>query len=110
MEARQRRRPKPPRGPGTALLSRSGPPLTTTRGGMSSFRDRDAGGIGLVPDVEGRASRALLDSALVGLACVRHRAAVAADGVSGDGAGILLPIPPQFFARVAGELRLAVPA
>src|SRR5437762_3120807 len=89
---------------------------------MSSFRDstasswrpparvdRDACGIGLVADVEGRASRALLDSALVGLACVRHRSAVAADGVSGDGAGILVPIPQPFFARVAREAGLAVP-
>src|SRR5205809_150184 len=71
--------------------------------------DRDACGIGLVADVEGRASRALLDSALVGLACVRHRAAVAADGVSGDGAGILVPVPQKFFARVAREAGLAVP-
>src|SRR5882672_11381202 len=71
--------------------------------------DRDACGIGLVADVEGRASRALLDSALVGLACVRHRGAVAADGVSGDGAGILVPIPQAFFARVAREAGLAVP-
>jgi glutamate synthase domain-containing protein 2/glutamate synthase domain-containing protein 1/glutamate synthase domain-containing protein 3 len=81
---------------------------------MSSFRpparfDRDACGIGLVADVEGRASRALLDSALVGLACVRHRSAVAADGVSGDGAGILLPIPQTFFARVAAEAGFPVP-
>src|SRR5437763_16286048 len=89
---------------------------------MSSFRDstasswrpparldRDACGIGLVADAEGRASRALLDSALVGLACVRHRAAVAADGVSGDGAGILVPIPPRFFARAATEAGLDVP-
>ena len=64
----------------------------------SSFRpparfDRDACGIGLVADAEGRAGRALVDAALVGLACVRHRAAVAADGVSGDGAGILVPDP-----------------
>ncbi|MEW6473762.1 MAG: glutamate synthase-related protein [Actinomycetota bacterium] len=72
--------------------------------------DRDACGIGLVADVEGRASRALLDSALVGLACVRHRSAVAADGVSGDGAGILLPVPQKFFTRVATEARLTVPA
>src|SRR5688572_15361472 len=81
---------------------------------MSSFRplarfDRDACGIGLVADVEARASRALLDSALVGLASVRHRSAVAADGISGDGAGILLPIPPRFFARVAREAGLTVP-
>jgi glutamate synthase (ferredoxin) len=82
---------------------------------MSSFRpparfDRDACGIGLVADVEGRASRALVDSALVGLACVRHRSAVAADGVSGDGAGILLPLPQAFFARVARESGMAIPA
>ena len=38
--------------------------------------DRDACGIGLVADAEGRASRALVDAALVGLACVRHRSAV----------------------------------
>ena len=81
---------------------------------MSSFRpparfDRDACGIGLVADVEGRASRSLLDSALVGLACVRHRSAVAADGISGDGAGILLPIAQPFFARVAREAGLSVP-
>src|SRR5437763_12985939 len=83
---------------------------------MASFRnppaerDRDACGIGLVADAEGRASRALVDSALVGLAGVRHRSAVAADGVSGVGAGILVPIPQAFFARAAGEAGLAVPA
>jgi glutamate synthase domain-containing protein 2/glutamate synthase domain-containing protein 1/glutamate synthase domain-containing protein 3 len=66
-------------------------------------RDRDACGIGLVADAEGRTSRALLDAALTGLACVRHRAAIAADGISGDGAGVLLPIPEKFFARVAAE-------
>ncbi|HEV8626807.1 MAG TPA: glutamate synthase central domain-containing protein, partial [Acidimicrobiia bacterium] len=82
---------------------------------MSSFRpparlDRDACGIGLVADIEGRASRTLLDSALVGLACVRHRSAVAADGISGDGAGILLPIPQPFFARIAREAGLGAPA
>jgi len=81
---------------------------------MTSFRnpparsDRDACGIGLVADAEGRASRALVDSALVGLAGMRHRSAVAADGVSGDGAGVLLPVPQAFFARVAAEAGLAV--
>jgi len=81
---------------------------------MSSFRpparfDRDACGIGLVADLEGRPSRTLLDSALVGLAGVRHRSAVAADGLSGDGAGLLVPIPQPFFARIAREAGLVVP-
>ena len=55
--------------------------------------ERDACGIGFVADVRGRASRRILDAALEGLANVRHRGAVAADRRTGDGAGVLLPIP-----------------
>src|SRR6185437_5899812 len=54
--------------------------------------ERDACGIGLVADTCGRASRELLDRALAGLAAVGHRGAWAADGVTGDGAGVLLPL------------------
>ena len=56
--------------------------------------ERDACGIGFVADAQGRASRQILDAALEGLANVRHRGAVAADRRTGDGAGVLLPIPP----------------
>ena len=56
--------------------------------------ERDACGIGFVADAHGRASRQILDAALEGLANVRHRGAVAADRRTGDGAGLLLPIPP----------------
>ncbi len=55
-------------------------------------RERDACGIGLVADVHGRPSRDVLDRALAGLAAVGHRGAWAADGVTGDGAGVLLPL------------------
>jgi glutamate synthase domain-containing protein 2/glutamate synthase domain-containing protein 1/glutamate synthase domain-containing protein 3 len=55
-------------------------------------RERDACGIGLVADVRGRASREHLDRALAGLAAMGHRGAWAADGVSSDGSGILLPL------------------
>jgi glutamate synthase domain-containing protein 1 len=55
--------------------------------------ERDACGIGFVADSRGRASRQILDAALEGLANVRHRGAVAADRRTGDGAGVLLPIP-----------------
>ncbi len=72
-------------------------------------RDRDACGIGLVADASGQASRALLDAALTGLACVRHRSAIAADGISGDGAGLLVPIPAAFTSRLVGEMGLPAP-
>jgi len=60
----------------------------------------DACGIGFVADEGGRPAREIVELALTGLACVRHRGAVAADGLSGDGAGLLVPLPREFFARV----------
>ena len=56
-------------------------------------RDRDSCGIGFLADATGRASRTIVDGLLEGLAGVRHRGAVAADRRTGDGAGLLLPIP-----------------
>jgi glutamate synthase (ferredoxin) len=53
----------------------------------------DACGIGFVADVRGRPSREVVDALLEGLRRVKHRGAVAADGKTGDGAGLLLPIP-----------------
>ena len=59
--------------------------------------ERDACGIGFVADVHGRPSRAVLDAALCGLERLRHRGAVAADARTGDGAGVLVPLPEGFF-------------
>jgi glutamate synthase domain-containing protein 2/glutamate synthase domain-containing protein 1/glutamate synthase domain-containing protein 3 len=55
--------------------------------------ERDACGIGFVADARGRPSRAIVDSTLDALCRVRHRGAVAADALTGDGAGVLLPLP-----------------
>ncbi|MGH3039867.1 MAG: glutamate synthase central domain-containing protein, partial [Gaiellaceae bacterium] len=55
--------------------------------------ERDACGIGFVADPAGRASREVVDLLLEGLTNVRHRGATAADRLTGDGAGVLLPIP-----------------
>ncbi|MBV8950135.1 MAG: hypothetical protein JOZ99_04615, partial [Actinobacteria bacterium] len=62
--------------------------------------ERDACGIGFVATADGRVGRDIVELALQGLEGVRHRSAVAADGLSGDGAGLLTPIPRRFFARV----------
>ena len=59
--------------------------------------EHDACGIGFVADAGGRASREIVDAALAALNRVRHRGAVAADARSGDGAGVLLPLPQSFY-------------
>ena len=55
--------------------------------------ERDACGIGFVADARGRSSRAMVDNTLDALMRVRHRGALNADALTGDGAGVLLPLP-----------------
>ena len=81
----------------TTAARRSCPPISS----VSRCPSLDGCGIGFVADERGEPSRTVVELALGGLSCVRHRAAVAADGISGDGAGILGPIPRSFFGRVA---------
>ena len=61
--------------------------------------ERDACGIGFVARLSGGPSRAVLDSLLEALRRVRHRGAVAADHRSGDGAGLLLPLPTALLPK-----------
>ena len=56
--------------------------------------ERDACGIGFVADAEGRPSRRVLDLILAALQRVRHRGAINADRLTGDGAGVLIPLSP----------------
>ena len=61
---------------------------------MGGFdRERDACGIGFIADASGAADRAIVDAALDALCRVKHRGALAADALTGDGAGLLLPLP-----------------
>jgi glutamate synthase domain-containing protein 2/glutamate synthase domain-containing protein 1/glutamate synthase domain-containing protein 3 len=76
---------------------------------MDWTRERDACGIGFVADAGGRPSRRILDAALEGLRRVRHRGAVDADARTGDGAGLLTPIPRPLAAWLASGLALDAP-
>ena len=59
-------------------------------------RERDACGIGFVADAAGRPARAIVELGLDALTRMRHRGAVDADAKTGDGAGVLVPIPRGF--------------
>jgi len=61
-------------------------------------------GIGFVADQYGRASHTILRQALNALINLEHRGAVAADAKTGDGAGVLTPLPRTFFAQEAERL------
>ena len=73
------------------------------RGGPRPDRalERDACGIGFVADVTGRADRRVVELGLQGLAKLRHRGAFAADEQTGDGAGVLFPIPRRLIGNAS---------
>ena len=62
--------------------------------------EHDACGVGLVAALDGKASRKVVQAGIDALRAVWHRGAVDADGKTGDGAGIHIEIPQDFFAEV----------
>ncbi len=65
--------------------------------------ERDACGFGLIAHMDGRASHWLVQTAIGALARLTHRGAIAADGKTGDGCGLLLARPDAFLRAAAAE-------
>lgn len=71
------------------------------RHGLYSAADeRDACGVGIVVAIDGTPRRDVVTLAIQALKAVWHRGAVDADGKTGDGAGILVDAPQDFFREV----------
>ena len=81
------------------------------RQGLYDPRDeRDACGFGMVAQLDDQPSRLLVDTAIAALSRMTHRGGVAADGLTGDGCGLLLRRPRTFLNAIAAEARIAVGA
>ena len=65
----------------------------------SEKMEHDACGVGLVASTEGKKSRKVVEYGIQALKAVWHRGAVDADGKTGDGAGIHIEIPSDFFVE-----------
>ena len=63
----------------------------------SENMEHDACGVGLVASTEGKKSREVVEYGIKALKAVWHRGAIDADGKTGDGAGIHIEIPSEFF-------------
>jgi len=59
--------------------------------------EHDACGVGLISSLDGKKRRQVVEYGIESLKAVWHRGAVDADGKSGDGAGICVEIPKDFF-------------
>ena len=65
--------------------------------------ERDNCGFGLIAQIDDQPSHWLVQTAISALARLTHRGAVAADGKSGDGCGLLMKKPDAFLRAVAQE-------
>ena len=65
--------------------------------------EKDSCGFGLIAQMDGKPSHWLVQTAIESLACLTHRGAVAADGKTGDGCGLLLRKPDAFLKSAAEE-------
>ena len=66
--------------------------------------EHDACGVGLVADLNNRASHHIIEAGLTVLKRLMHRGAAGGDPETGDGAGILTAIPDAFFRRLYPSL------
>ena len=66
--------------------------------------DRDSCGFGLIANLDDLPSHWVVETAIAALARLTHRGAVAADGKTGDGCGLLIKFPFDFLRAVGEEL------
>ncbi len=81
-----------------------------TRQGLYDPRfEHDACGIGFVADIRGRPSQRIIQQGVEVLVNLTHRGACGCDPETGDGAGLLLQIPHEFFRQRATEMGFSLP-
>ena len=63
----------------------------------NTSQEHDSCGVGLVASINGQHNRDVVEAGIKALKAVWHRGAVDADGKTGDGAGIQISFPQEFF-------------
>jgi glutamate synthase (NADPH/NADH) large chain len=74
---------------------------------LTSFKDNC--GFGLLAHLKNKQTHQNLEDAITALERMMHRGAVAADGKSGDGSGLLLSMPEEFMRKVALQEGIDLP-
>ncbi|MCI0654658.1 MAG: glutamate synthase large subunit, partial [Methylococcaceae bacterium] len=72
--------------------------------------EHDACGVGFIVHIKGQKSHSVVKQGLELLRNLTHRGAVGADPLAGDGAGILIQIPDEFFRAECASRGIDLPA
>ncbi len=73
------------------------------------FYEHDSCGVGFVVNVSGERSNQIVTDGITILKNLAHRGAIGGDSKTGDGAGMLLQIPHQFFVKESKKLGFSLP-
>ncbi|MDC0378643.1 glutamate synthase large subunit [Flavobacteriaceae bacterium] len=76
--------------------------LPEKQGLYSPEFEHDNCGAGFICSLKGEKTNNIIPKALNILTCLEHRGAVSSDGKTGDGAGILIEIPHDYFVKECG--------
>src|SRR6516164_4466763 len=79
-----------------------------SRGLHKAAYERDSCGFGLIASLDDAPSHWLVRTAISSLNRLTHRGAIAADGKTGDGCGLLLKKPERFLRAVAAQSGIAL--
>ena len=71
--------------------------MANTNGLYDPSFEHDSCGIGFVADIKGRKSHQIISDALTVLENMEHRGACGCENNTGDGAGIMIQTPHEFF-------------
>src|ERR1035441_405836 len=78
----------------------------TGRGLYRESFERDSCGFGLIASLDDKPSHWLVQTAISSLNRLTHRGAIATDGKTGDGCGVLLKKPEKFLRAVARDAKI----
>jgi glutamate synthase (NADPH) large chain len=72
--------------------------------------EKDSCGVGFIANIKGRKSHQVITDALTMLERMAHRGACGCEANTGDGAGILIQVPHEFFIGECGKIGFKLPA
>ena len=78
----------------------------TNRGLYREAFERDGCGFGLIASLDDKPSHWLVQTAIASLNRLTHRGAIATDGKTGDGCGLLLKKPEKFLRALAKDAKI----
>lgn len=82
--------------------------LKSLKGLYNPGFEKDSCGFGLIANIDDKSSHWLIETSISALARLTHRGAIAADGKTGDGCGLLLKKPDSFLRAKAAELGIEI--